>query len=88
MIDIRDIDSIIKLQEKIIAEFGGMPGIINLNLLKSAIQKPFTGLANGREFYPDVIEKAAVLFEAIVNYHAFVDGNKRLATILTTLYLR
>ena len=49
MINIHDISSIIKLHKKIITEFGGAPGIIDIGLLKAAIAKPFMGLANGTE---------------------------------------
>jgi len=88
MINIRDINSVIKLHDKIIGEFGGRHGVVDVGLLKAAIEKPFMGLSDGTEYYPNTVEKAAVLFEAIVNYHAFVDGNKRLATIVTSLYLK
>lgn len=87
MTTIRDVNNIVELHNNIINEFGGAHGIIDIGLLKSAVEKPFTGLSNGTEFYPTLVQKAAVLFEAIVNYHPFVDGNKRLAAIVTNLFL-
>ena len=87
MIDIYDIEQIIKLHDKIIDETGGLKGIINIGLLDEAIAKPFMGLADGTEFYPNIVEKAAILFEALISYHPFVDGNKRTAEIITTIFL-
>ncbi len=45
------------------------------------------GLADGVELYPGVVRKAAVLFEALVSYHPFADGNERTAEIVTTIFL-
>jgi death-on-curing protein len=45
-------------------------------MLASIAQKPRTNF-DDRELYPDMFIKAAVIYEAIVNYRVFVDGNKR-----------
>lgn len=87
MIDIRDIKEVIQLHDEIIDNYGGLPGIHDINLLKSAIEKPFAGLADGTELYPDLTTKAAVLLEALINYHPFIDGNKRTGVIVTDLFL-
>jgi death-on-curing protein len=87
VIDIRDIEKVIQLHDEIITIYGGSPGIHDLNLLKSAIEKPFTGLADGAELYPNVVIKAAILLEALINYHPFIDGNKRTGVIVTDLFL-
>ena len=52
MIDIYEIEQVIKLHDKIIDETGGLKGIIDIGLLDEAIAKPFMGLADGTEFYP------------------------------------
>jgi death-on-curing protein len=78
---------VISLHDKIIEETGGLKGVLNIGLLEEALYKPFMGLADGAELYPGVERKAAVLFEALVSYHPFADGNKRTAEIVTTIFL-
>lgn len=78
---------VILLHDKIIEETGGLKGVLNMGLLEEALYKPFMGLADGSEFYPGVSRKAAVLFEALVSYHPFADGNKRTAEIVTAIFL-
>jgi len=41
----------------------------------------------GDEAYPSVELKAAALFHSLVCNHALVDGNKRLAAILSLVFL-
>lgn len=41
----------------------------------------------GRELYPSIEEKAAHLIYFIIKNHPFVDGNKRIASLLFILYL-
>ena len=38
--------------------------------------------------YPTVVERSAVLLEAVASAHAFFDGNKRTAWLCSMLYLR
>ncbi len=79
---------VVTLHDRIIARYGGAPGILDVSLLQAAIERPWTGLANGTQYYPGALDKAAVLLERVINYHAFVDGNKRTATILVFEFLR
>ncbi|MBN2464418.1 type II toxin-antitoxin system death-on-curing family toxin [candidate division WOR-3 bacterium] len=76
------------LHDRIIARYGGAPGILDESMLRAAIERPWTGLADGTLYYPTVLDKAAELLERLINYHPFVDGNKRTATILTFEFLR
>ena len=55
-------------------------------LLSSAIARPRTS-AFGEDAYPDLTTKAAALFESLVRNHALLDGNKRLAVVLTWTFL-
>ena len=82
------LNRVVQLHDRIIDRYGGAPGILDASLLKAAIERPWTGLADGTENYPGVFVKAAVLLERIINYHPFVDGNKRTATILVFEFLR
>lgn len=64
-----------------IQEYGGLDGIRDKGLLESAVFRPQTG------YYQDIFEEAAALMESSHN-QAFVDGNKRVAFLLTDSMLR
>jgi death-on-curing protein len=55
---------------------GGAIGIRAFGSLESAIAQP-KATFDGKDLYPSIIEKAAVLCFSIVQSHPFVDGNKR-----------
>jgi death on curing protein len=74
------------INEVVIEESGGSIGIRESGLLESIARKPATGFGD-HESYPDIFLKAAVLYEAIVNYHVFIDGNKRTAFAATARFL-
>lgn len=60
---------------------GGLPGIPNEHLVRSAIERPYSG------YYPRIEQKAAALVESLACNHGFADGNKRTTLILTYLLL-
>ena len=60
---------------------GGQPGIINLNSIQSAIERPYNGYCR------QIWKKAAALFESLCRNHGFTDGNKRTAVTLLLLLL-
>lgn len=64
----------------------GPPGVRDLGLLESAAMRPQTTIF-GEDAYPDLETKAAALLHSIVNNHALVDGNKRLALAATIAIL-
>ena len=43
---------------------------------------------DGKELYPSVEEKAAMLLYLVVKNHSFVDGNKRIAATLFLWFLQ
>jgi death-on-curing protein len=55
----------------------GVNKVRDLGLLDSAAHRPRSSLM-GRDAYPTLHEKAAVLLESVVRNHPLVDGNKRL----------
>jgi len=65
-----------------IQEYGGLDGIRDKGLLESAVLCPRTG------YYQDIFEQAAALTESLAQNQAFVDGNKRVAFLLTDAMLR
>jgi death-on-curing protein len=58
----------------------------SIELLESALHRPRSGFRN-EEFYPDLLSKAAALFESIILNHPFVDGNKRTGTVVTEFFI-
>lgn len=61
----------------------GWPGI---GLAESALNAPAMGFA-GVEFYPDPIDKAAVLCVRLARNHPLPDGNKRVAYLALVEFL-
>lgn len=57
------------------------------NSLESCIATPFMDYG-GKDFYPGLVKKAAILFYLMVKNHPFENGNKRIAmtTLLTFLF--
>lgn len=76
------VKEIVLLHDKVVDETGGSLGIREPGLLNAIAEKPQASFG-GKELYPAVFDKAAAIFEALCNYHVFVDGNKRCA--ITTL---
>ena len=74
------------IHDQIIREIGGSSGLREAELLKSIALKPQASFG-GRDLYIDLASKAAALFEALCNYHVFVDGNKRTAALVLYRYL-
>ncbi len=54
------------------------------NALERCIEAPFQTFG-GRQLYPGLIKKAAILFYFMIKNHPFQNGNKRLA--MTTLFI-
>jgi death-on-curing protein len=59
--------------------------ISRLSLLDSALLAPQASFA-GQEFYPHFVDQAAVLVVRIARNHPLLDGNKRLAWQVLTLF--
>lgn len=68
-----------------LAEDLQVPKIRDLGLLDSAAHRPQASLM-GRDAYPTLHEKAAVLLESLARNHALIDGNKRLAWMATFVF--
>lgn len=70
----------------VIDDTGGAHGVRDLSLLQSIAYKPQSRFG-GKELYKGPFEKAAVLLEAVANYHVFIDGNKRTALVAAARFL-
>jgi len=64
----------------------GVGPVRDVGLLDSAVARPRSS-AFGEDAYSSISLKAAALLHSITNYHALVDGNKRLAWMATTVFL-
>jgi death-on-curing protein len=58
----------------------------DVGLLSSALARPRSTVF-GVDAYPDLPTKAAAMFESLIRNHSLLDGNKRLAVVLTWTFL-
>ncbi|MGE3313169.1 MAG: type II toxin-antitoxin system death-on-curing family toxin [Limisphaerales bacterium] len=77
-------ETVLALQERLLAEFGGLGGLRDPGLLESALARPQQLLAYGQ---PKVFELAAAYASALVRNHPFVDGNKRIGFTTAIVFL-
>lgn len=70
-----------------ITKYGGEFGVRDSGLLESALHQP-QAMFSGEYLHADIFEMAAAYLFHIVMNHAFIDGNKRTATVCTLLFLR
>ena len=80
------IEEILLIHDMVIEEFNGSLGVRDDNLLHSLVERPKTNIGN-KEAFEGIMEKTAVYLDSIVNYHVFIDGNKRTATISFARFL-
>ena len=59
--------------------------VSRIGLLESALHAPQAGFGDV-EFYPEFVDKAAVLVVHIARNHPLPDGNKRLAWVALTMF--
>lgn len=69
-------EELVAINQTVIRLSGGSHGLREPGMLESIALKPQTEFS-GQELYPDIFLKAAVIYEALVNYRVFIDGNKR-----------
>lgn len=81
------LEEIVLVHERVIAETGGLRGMVNPGGLESALIRPFTAFS-GYELFSDLHSKVAVLIDSIIVFHPFVDGNKRTALVAADVCLR
>jgi death-on-curing protein len=76
---------VLAIHDEQIAEHGGAPGVRDLGLLQSALDRPQNLETHGN---PDICDLAAAYAFGIARNHAFVDGNKRTSAVVTRTFLR
>lgn len=72
----------LELHSRLIERFGGKSGVRDLGLLESALMRPRTG------YYKSLSLEAAALLQSLIQNHAFIDGNKRVAFATAAIFLR
>ncbi len=73
------------LHDRLLALYGGAPGVRDPGSLASALARPRQLHAYADN--PDVIELAAAYTAGIIRNHPFVDGNKRTGFVVGVLFL-
>ena len=81
------INEVLNIHQELINRFGGRLGIRDIQLLESALQRPFQTF-DGKALYETPLEKAAALTESLLRNHPFIDGNKRVAYAVLRLFLK
>lgn len=79
-------EEILVIHSEIIDETGGIHGVHDIGLLMSIAKKPKSKFG-GEELYKGVFKKAAVFLESLIQYHVFIDGNKRTGAVSTARFL-
>jgi death-on-curing protein len=78
-------EEIIALHDELIKDFGGTLGILDRNLLESALARP-----QQLAYYQSTVniaDLAAAYGYALAKNHCFVDGNKRIALVAIAVFL-
>jgi len=86
MIHYMSIEDVLDLHDQLIEEYGGAKGVLNLGLLKSALDMPKASF-NGRDLHRTIYDKAAAYLFHISKNHPFLDGNKRTASMVSLVFL-
>jgi death-on-curing protein len=77
-------ETVLALQERLLAEFGGLRGLRDAGLLDSALARPQQLFAYGK---PSISELAGSYACGLVRNHPFLDGNKRIGFAAAVVFL-
>jgi death-on-curing protein len=80
-------DEVLDIYRENIQRFGGFGAVRDNNALLSCIVNPHR-MFSGRDLYPSIEEKVAILVFSLIKNHPFVDGNKRTAFTVGRVFLR
>lgn len=78
---------VLAIHDEQIAEHGGTPGVRDIGLLESALNRP-VNLETYGDPAPNISDLAAAYAFGIAKNHAFFDGNKRVSLVVTRLFLQ
>lgn len=74
-------EQVVMLHKRIFERYGGACGVLNEEMLDSALQAPFQTYG-GEELFPDTLEKIVRLAYGLIKNHSFRDGNKRIGALV------
>ena len=77
-------ETVLALQERLLAEFGGLSGVRDEGLLDSALNRPEHLFSYGK---PNLFDLAAAYAVGLVRNHPFLDGNKRIGFTTAIVFL-
>jgi death on curing protein len=77
-------ETLLALQERLLAEFGGLRGLRDAGLLDSALARPHQLFVYGK---PTIFELAAAYAYGLIRNHPFLDGNKRIGFTAAVTFL-
>lgn len=80
------LEIVLDLHEEMIKKYGGLNGVRDLGLLKSAIEMP-KSMMFGDYLHPSIYDKAAAYLYHITCNHPFFDGNKRTSSASALVFL-
>lgn len=80
-----ELETVLVIHDLQIQEHGGAGGIRDLGLIESAINRPKNLIEYGS---PDIPELAASYAFGLIKNLGFIDGNKRVAYVVSRLFLR
>jgi death-on-curing protein len=75
--------AVLALHERLLAEHGGAPGLLDEGLLEAALASPRNHLAYEQV---DIFRLAAAYAHALTRDHPFSDGNKRIALTVAGVF--
>ena len=81
-----NLDEVVEIHNDQIKRYGGLPGIRDIGLLKSAVSMPEVSFA-GKYLHTDIYEMASAYLYHIIRNHPFIDGNKRTGTVASIVFL-
>jgi death-on-curing protein len=80
------VEQVLAIHDRVIAEFGGGPALLNRGLLESAVAMP-AARYSGAFLHPDLPSMASAYLFHLCRNHPFADGNKRTALTSAEVFL-
>ena len=80
------LDEVLGLHSRQLARYGGRDGILDANLVQSALAQPQAAMF-GEYLHEDIAAMAAAYLFHFAGAQGFVDGNKRTGTVCATVFL-
>jgi death-on-curing protein len=80
------LSEVLSLHADLVATSGGATGVRDLGRVQAALAQPIATFG-GEDLYPTTVDKAGALGFALIQGHAFIDGNKRIGHAAMEVFL-